>query len=343
MKMKITDVNVTLFAWENIPIKSYDAGVKIVTTNSDLGLVRIETDEGIEGHGLLGLSLHPASLDAPHIVRFLKPILMGKNPLNRERLYQDLSKTRAQVGTHAVCAVDVALWDIIGKIAGLPIHCLLGTFRDKIPVYASSEQHPTIDGYVEQALSVKADGYHGYKLHPNQRWREDIAACEAVRKAVGDDFTLMLDSRAGYDLGEAVKVGRAIENLGFLWYEDPLPYTDLYTYSKLLRKLDIPVMATEFPAGWLDQYAPWIINRATDMLRGDVLLKGGITTMLKIAHLAESFNMKIEIHHGSNAVNDVANLHLQMAIPNTTYMEVLLPHEAWWYGLVENIIIDKEN
>jgi L-alanine-DL-glutamate epimerase-like enolase superfamily enzyme len=152
----------------------------------------------------------------------------------------------------------------------------------------------------------------------------------------------MLDSRAGYDLGEAVKVGRAIENLGFLWYEDPLPYTDLYTYAKLLQKLDIPVMATEFPAGWLDQYAPWIINRATDMLRGDVLLKGGITTMMKIAHLAESFNMKIEIHHGSNAVNDVANLHLQMAIPNTTYMEVLLPHDAWWYGLVENIKIDKD-
>jgi len=340
--MKITDVTVTLFKWENIPLKSYDAAVKMVTTHSDLGLVRIKTDEGLEGHGFLGLSLHPASLDAPHLVRFLKPKLMDQNPLDRERLYQNLSRMRAQVSTQAVCAVDVALWDLAGKISGLPIHALIGTFRDKIPVYASSEQHETVEGYVEQALAVKEAGYHGYKLHPNQRWREDISACKAVRKAVGDDFTLMLDSRSGYDLGQAVKVGRAIEELGFLWYEEPLPYTDIYNYSKLLKKLEIPVMATEFPAGWLDQYAPWIMNKATDMLRGDVMLKGGITTLLKIAHLAEAFSMKIEIHHGSNSINDVANLHVQMAIPNTSFMEVLLPHEAWWYGLIEDIQIDSE-
>ena len=340
--MKITDLSVTLFKWDNIPMKSYDAGVKIQKASSDLGLVTIQTDEGIEGHSFLGLSLHPASLEAQHIIRFLKPILMGQNPLNREYLYHNLTKMRAQVGTHNVCAMDIALWDIVGKTANLPIHSLIGTYRNKIPVYASSEQHPTIDGYVEQALTVKSLGYHGYKLHPNQRWKEDIAACQAVREAMGDDFPLMLDSRAGYGLGEAIKVGRAIEDLGFLWYEDPLPYTDLYNYAKLVEKLDIPVMATEFPAGWLDQYAPWILNRATDILRGDVMLKGGITTLLKIAHLAESFNMNIEIHHGSNATNDVANLHVQMAIPNTSFMEVLLPHEAWWFGLVENIKIDNE-
>ncbi|MBT4267579.1 MAG: mandelate racemase [Deltaproteobacteria bacterium] len=340
--MKITNLSVTLFAWNNIPMKSYDADVVMKTTASDLGLVRIETDQGIEGLGLLGLSMHPASLDAKHIIRFLKPILLGQDPLDRERLYQALSRTRHQVGTQAICAVDVALWDLLGKIAGMPVHRLLGTFREKIPVYASSEQHPQIEGYVEQALEVKAAGYHGYKLHPGQKWREDIAACKAVRKAVGDDFTLMLDSRAGYDIGEAVKVGRAIEEMGFMWYEDPMPYTDLYNYQKLVQKLDIPVMATEFPAGWLDQYAPWIMSRATDILRGDVLLKGGITTLFKIAHLAEAFSMKIEIHHGGNAVNDFANLHVQMAIPNTTYMEVLLPHEAWWYGLVEDIVIDQD-
>jgi L-alanine-DL-glutamate epimerase-like enolase superfamily enzyme len=341
-RMKITNLTVTLFAWENIPMKSYDAGVKIVEASSNLGLVTIETDEGLSGYGLLGLSLHPASLDASRIVTFLKPMLMGQNPLDRERLYQTLCLRREQVNANTICAVDVALWDLVGKIAGLPIHRLLGSFRDKIPVYASSEQHPTVEGYAEQALEVKEAGYHGYKLHPNGRWREDIAACQAVRKAIGDDFTLMLDSRASYDIGEAVKVGRAIEELGFLWYEDPMPYTDIYNYQKLVQKLDIPVMATEWPPGWLDQYAPWIMNRATDILRGDVMLKGGITTLIKIAHLAEAFDMKIEIHHGSNAINDVANLHVQMAIKNTTYMEVLLPHEAWWYGLVEDIQIDKD-
>jgi len=340
--MKITNLTVTLFAWENIPLKSYDAEAKITKTNSNLGLVTIETDEGLSGYSLLGLSLHPASLDASRVVGFLKPILMGKNPLDRERLYHTLYLRRDQAQPNTICAVDIALWDLAGKIAGLPIHRLLGSYRDKIPVYASSEQHPTVEGYAEQALDVKAAGYHGYKLHPNGRWLEDIAACKAVRKAVGDDFTLMLDSRAAYDLGEAVKVGRAIEELGFLWYEDPMPYMDIYNYQKLLQKLDIPVMATEYPPGWLEMYPPWIMNRATDMLRGDVMLKGGITTMVKVAHLAEAFNMKFEMHHGCNAINDVANLHVQMAIKNTTYMEVLLPHEAWWYGLVEDIQIDKD-
>jgi L-alanine-DL-glutamate epimerase-like enolase superfamily enzyme len=84
------------------------------------------------------------------------------------------------------------------------------------------------------------------------------------------------------------------------------------------------------------------MNKATDMLRGDVMIKGGITSMLKIAHLAEAFAMKVEIHHGGNSMNDVANLHVQMAISNTSFMEVLLPHEAWWYGLVEEIQIDSD-
>ncbi|QIR14996.1 enolase C-terminal domain-like protein [Shewanella aestuarii] len=340
--MKITDVTVTLFKWDNIPMKSYDHSVKAVSSSSDLGLVRIHTDEGVEGHALLGLCVHPASLEAPYIIKFLKPILIGQNPLDRARLFEKMSNMRAQVSTLAVCAMDVALWDLAGKISGLPIHALMGTYRNKIPVYASSEQHDSIEGYVEQALAVKERGLHGYKLHPSQRWREDIAACEAVRKAVGDDFNLMLDSRSAYDLGEAVKVGHAIHDLGFLWYEDPLPTTDIYNYSKLREKMDIPVMATEFPCGWLDDYAPWIMNKATDMLRGDVMIKGGITSMLKIAHLAEAFAMKLEIHHGGNSLNDVANLHIQMAIPNTSFMEVLLPHEAWWHGLVEEIKIDNE-
>jgi L-alanine-DL-glutamate epimerase-like enolase superfamily enzyme len=84
------------------------------------------------------------------------------------------------------------------------------------------------------------------------------------------------------------------------------------------------------------------MNKATDMLRGDVMIKGGITSMLKIAHLAEAFAMKVEIHHGGNSMNDVANLHVQMAIPNTSFMEVLLPHEAWWHGLVDEIRIDSD-
>ena len=339
--MKITDVTVTLFKWEISSPKSYDRASKVQKV-TDLGLVRVITDEGLEGHGLLGMGPMPASIDAAYVSRILKPLLVGENPLHHEAVYQKMFSRAVQVRPWSICAVDVALWDLAGKIAGLPIHALLGTCREKIPTYASSEQHPTINGFVEQALSVKEAGLHGYKIHPNQDWREDIAVCRAVREAVGKDFNLMLDSRGAYSLGEAVKVGRVLEELNFRWYEDPLDYRDIYNYTKLVPQMDIPVCVTEFPEGWYTDYAPWIMNKATDMLRGDVYLKGGITPIIKLAHLAEAFGMKVELHHGCNALCDVANLHVQMSVMNTSFAEVLLPHEAWWYGLVENIQIDSE-
>ena len=106
-----------------------------------------------------------------------------------------------------------------------------------------------------------------------------------MRKAVGDDMVLMLDSVWSYCYEDAVRVGMAIEELGFYWYEDPLAEDDIYGYVKLREKLDIPILATEANPGGLYPMAQFITARATDMLRGDVSVKGGITPMLKIAHL----------------------------------------------------------
>ncbi len=115
---------------------------------------------------------------------------------------------------------------------------------------------------------------------------------------------------------------------------------DIYNYVKLRQKLDIPIMATEAPAAGLDSYAVWLTERATDFLRGDVAVKGGITTLVKAAHLAEAFHMKYEIHHGGNSLNNLANLHVMMAIKNSEYFEVLLPGGAQKYGLERDIEVD---
>ena len=139
-----------------------------------------------------------------------------------------------------------------------------------------------------------------------------------------------------------LRVGRAIEEMGFYWYEDPLADQDLYNYVKLKQKLDIPILATEYPIGGLDSYVPWILERATDFLRGDVAVKGGITTLVKTAHLAEAFRMNLEVHHGGNSLNNVANLHVIMAIRNTEFFEVLLPDAMQKYGLAEDIIVDRD-
>src|SRR3954449_3631144 len=137
--MKITDVTLTLFSWDSIPSTIYGHHTARPTGKSDLGLLRIVTDEGIEGHAFLGTSSNPASLDGPGLIRFLKPILIDQNPLDRERLNR-LLWARARVAMiRAIGAVDIALWAIAGRAAGLPIHRLIGTCRDRIGAYASSE------------------------------------------------------------------------------------------------------------------------------------------------------------------------------------------------------------
>jgi L-alanine-DL-glutamate epimerase-like enolase superfamily enzyme len=340
--MKITDVTLTLFSWDSIPPTTYGHHTARPTGKSDLGLLRIITDEGIEGHAFLGTSSNPASLDGPALIRFLKPVVMDQDPLDRERLNR-LLWARARAATvRSIGAMDIALWDIAGKKAGLPIHRLIGTCRDKIPAYASSEIHLGPEQYAEQAQHYKSTGWAAYKIHPPQRWRDDITVCEAVRKAVGDDYTVMLDSTWSYRYEEALRVGRAIEEMNFYWYEDPLADQDLYNYVKLKQKLDIPILATEYPIGGLDSYIPWVTERATDFLRGDVAVKGGITTILKAAHLAEAFRMNFETHHGGNSLNNVANLHVIMAIRNTEFFEVLLPDAMQKYGLAQDIAPDRD-
>jgi L-alanine-DL-glutamate epimerase-like enolase superfamily enzyme len=340
--MKITDVTLTLFAWDNIPPTSYGAHSGRFAGSSALGLLRLMTDQGIEGHAFLGSAMNPATSDGQALITHLKPVLLGKNPLDRERLNQEIWTRQRSAGVRPIGAVDVALWDIAGKAYGQPIHRLLGTYRERIGAYASSAVLTSPEAYAEQALAFKDNGWAAYKIHPPTRWREDIKVCEAVRRAVGDDYTIMLDSTWSYDFPAAVRVGRAIEEMGFHWYEDPLADQDLYNYIKLKQKLHIPVMATEYPITGYDSYAPWIMLQATDYLRGDVAVKGGITTLVKTAHLAEAFRMNYEIHHGGNSLNNVANLHVIMAIRNTELFEVLLPDGAQKYGLVEEIKVDRD-
>src|SRR6202008_1276695 len=149
--MKIPDVSLTLFSWESIPPTIYGHHTARPTGKSDLGLLRIATDEGIEGPAFLGPSSNPASLDGPMLIRFLKPIVMGQDPLDRERLNRLLWARARVCSVRAIGAVDIALWDVAGKKAGLPIHRLLGTSRDRIGAYASSEIHGSREAYAEQA------------------------------------------------------------------------------------------------------------------------------------------------------------------------------------------------
>lgn len=340
--MKITDVTVTLWEWRDIPPTRYTLTVTSSKKGkTQMGLVRISTDEGVDGYAFLGSSMASAKRDAPYIVQAMKPTLMGQNPLDREKIWQTFIRRMAGQRMTTISAIDVALWDLAGKHAGLPVHQMMGSYRDSLPAYASSGVLDTPEEYGEEAIKYRDAGWAAYKIHPHGDPDMDIRICREVRRAVGDDFRIMLDSTWSYDYPQAVRVGVAIQDLGFYWYEDPLRYDDIYSYVKLKQQLHIPIMATELPLTGPTAYAPWIMEQATDYLRGDVYLKGGLTSCLKTAHLAEAFHMTYEIHHGSNSLNNVANLHLSMAISNCEYFEVLLPGAAQKHGLVKDIEVDE--
>jgi len=340
--MKIDDLSLTVFAWDDIPPVVYGPTVRQPGGSSSIALLEIRTDDGAVGHSFLGASGPGADVDAERLIKVLKPAVMGQNPLERERLHKALMLRARGASVRAVGAIDVALWDLAARTAGIPIHQLIGSYRTSLLAYLSSPVHASAELYCEEALAWKARGARAYKLHVPGEARIDIALCTAVRKAVGDDYVLMLDAGWAYNYPDALKVGRAIEDLGYLWYEDPLGEWSIPNYVKLRQKLDIPLMATELPFAGFDAYAPWLFNQATDYLRGDVAFKGGITNMLKTAHLAEAFDMNYEVHHGSNSLNNVANLHVSAAIRNCDYFEYMLPEAIIKYGLVNDIEIDGD-
>jgi L-alanine-DL-glutamate epimerase-like enolase superfamily enzyme len=339
--MRVTNVSLTLFRWEGIPTTRYGIHTGLFGGSSQLGLLAIETDDGLTGHAFLGSSTQGAELDGQTLVHHLKPILMNEDPLARERLYRKLWLKSRQTSIRAIGAVDIALWDIAGKAAALPIHKLIGSYRDSLPAYASSPILPGPEAYAEEALRIRGEGWAAYKIHPPTDPTLDIAVCRAVRGVLGDDFTIMLDSTWAYQYPDALRVGKEAEELGFYWYEDPLEDDDVLTYVKLKQQLSIPILATEQGPNKLTSYATWLLHQATDYLRGDVAVKGGISACLKASHLAEAFHMNYEIHHGGNSLNNVANLHVSMAISNCEFFEVLLPSEAQKYGLVEDIPVEN--
>ncbi len=341
--MKITAVDVTVFAWDDIPVARYGQANPATSARGEIGLLRITTDEGLEGHAFLGSSFRSVKLDVTSLVRHLKPVVMGRNPLERERLHADLLVRTRATTLRAIGAVDVALWDLCGKIAGLPLYKMLGAYRTRVPAYASSSTLADKDAYVESVLAMKAAGFRAYKIHPPSGALADcIEVCHRVRKAAGDDMVLMIDPAGLFDFPQALKLGRVLEALNFHWYEDPLGESDIYNYVKLRQKLDIPIMATEYSPGGFEAYAPWLMAQATDYLRADVAIKGGLTAVMKTAHLAEAFRMNLEVHHGGNSLNNVANLHAIMAMRNCEYYEVLMPAAAQKYGLVEDVELSAD-
>jgi len=211
-----------------------------------------------------------------------------------------------------------------------------------VRAYASSGQFSNVETYVKQVLECQARGFTAYKVHVSGIPSEDLAVCRAVREAVGDDMILMHDPVGLYDREQALMVGRELEKLNFYWFEEPIQDTDMDGLISLCHALDIPIAALEVIPGNLYTRAQYIARGAVDIVRSDALYSGGITSLKKIASLAEAFGIKCEIHATCNPLTNVAGLHVACSIRNCEFYEWEVPEGLWDFGVKETIKLDKE-
>ena len=268
-------------------------------------VVRISTTSGLQGWAEAPASAMPDNSTAASI----REALINQHVSRHGAIWRALYQQGMSLSTLA--ALDVALWDLRGRIADKPVHALLGTQREKAKAYVTTGFNlGDPDRYAEFALLCKGKGLHGCKVHPYIAWGagrdglldagfpdRDMAAYRAVRNAVGPDYACMADNHCTYTYDEALRVGRLLDDLAYAWYESPMPESDewLERYKTLAGELRTPVCAPETNP---DSYPPrvvWVTGKACDVGRIDAGL-GGFTACLELALACEAAGIPLELH-----------------------------------------------
>ena len=287
----------------------------------DGAVLRIGTDEGADGVAVFARpGAHSTLRDL--VDRVFRAELVGADPFQREWLWHrvwELDRIH-ELPLPTLGLIDIALWDLAGRYHGEPVWRLLGGFRDAIPAYASTSTFSSTAEFLDVADQCLALGYRGIKLHAWGDARRDAELCLALRAHVGPDVPLMYDGSAGFDLPDAIRLGRALSEADYLWYEEPIREFSISAYQRLAETVDVPLLVAETSDGAHMNAADFIrAGAATFGVRAGTTLRGGITGAMRTAHLADAYRLRAEVH-GS----DIPNHHLCMAISNTTYYESLV-------------------
>lgn len=291
-------------------------------------LVKITTDQGITGWG----ECHAPSAPRVHqtVIRdLLAPILLGQDARNVEPLWEKMYSSERLRGystgsyTESIAGVDLALWDILGKYAGLPVYRLLGgKFRDGIPTYTGIVG-ASVEALKENALRAVEQGFPAVKMGLSKGpGTADVERVAAVAEALGGKAQLLVDSLGAYKLHEAVRVGRALDKLGNIgWWEDPLMPEDLTGYPKLAEALDTPVCTGEEISNRF-QFRDLFASKSADIINPDVCRAGGITECRRIAAMADTHGVLWSPHVSTGtALYFAASLQLAVSTPNCVIME----------------------
>ncbi len=298
-------------------------------------LVRARTDEGLVGIGW-AFSLNgrnTASLKGA--IDELKLALVGRDPLRLGEVQDGLHHIAFNVGpggliTMARAALDVAVWDLRGKLLNLPVADLLGRRRDRVPTYASQGlwRNYGPEELASQAASYVALGFRAVKLRVGGEAdpEKEVERVRVVREAVGWDVDVMADVNQGWTPWRAITLGRRFQEYGLYWLEDPVPMLDFAGSAGVARALDVPICAGEYHYE-LAGLKRLLDEQAVDILMVDLLRVGGITGWLKAAALAEAYQVPVVSH----LVPEV-HVHIFAAIPNGLTVEYM----PWSFGLFKN-------
>ncbi|WP_420227374.1 mandelate racemase/muconate lactonizing enzyme family protein [Pigmentiphaga litoralis] len=287
-------------------------------------VVEIVTDEGVIGWGDC---YGPAAVNKAIVDTVLRASLIGRDPFDVEVIWEELYNKVKDYGLtgmtiSAISGVDIALWDIIGKAVGKPIHKLIGgAFRTELQAYATGLYFKDMDRLNEQAVE-EARGYvdQGFKAIKMKiglgSQTRDIDRVAAVRDAIGNDIQLMVDANHCFTVPQAINLGRELEKLGVHWFEEPISPEDLDGYVEVSRKLDMAV------AGGENEFTKFsfrriLEKRAMDIVQPDVCAAGGITECKKIAALAQAQAIQCVPHAWGTAIGLAATMHFLASLPNT--------------------------
>ncbi len=245
-----------------------------------------------------------------------------------------LMQKRPELSNETRASIDIALWDLAARKAGLPLHKLLGSQRDSIEPYASLPFYYTLPEYVEAVKEYAKLGFKTFKFHVWGQMEKDSQLVEVIKQTFADTpYRFMIDFENAYDLEGARKLGEMTDEELFIWFEAPIDDTLLEQYAELARALTMSII----PAGYTHYSAEFIRQgiekKSWDAGRFDVTVVGGISQALELMIIAEDAGLPIEIQSWGHSLAQAANLHLMLANQRTEYFEAPMPKAAFEFGM----------
>ena len=303
--------------------------------------IKINTEDGLTGIGYAGFVSNLMIKALKESVDALLQSIVGMDPRNVELInkhLRDLAGGGAPAGlvTRSVSAIDVALWDLKGKQTGEPVHRLLGGYRDTVPTYASGYlwRNYDLDKLESTSADLVSQGFKAMKFRMGAENSADkeLARAQVIRETVGDDITLMVDINQGWDINTSISIGKELANYNLYWLEDPINHQDFEGMAKISDSLDTPIAAGEYHYG-IEPFRTQLERRSIDIVMVDLLRVGGITQWMKVAHMAEAFNLPVVSHLATEVL-----VHCVAACPNGLTVE----HMPWTFELftTEPTVVD---